>query len=131
MKRLVVIAACLSIFFAGVVWALEGCRGLGDRLNLHHHADQSVADHHDSTHSESHGSHHAKVHCPNVFGEFILSSRVLLNSDRGFTTRASYLTQQLEAFLPDLNSAGLIHGPPGTLVSKILPRHLLFSVMRI
>ena len=85
MKRLILVLSCLSIFYAGVVWALEGCRDIGIGHDLRHGAESAFPSHHD-THSAPQHSHsdQSKVHCPNVFGEFLISSRASLNSNAGY-----------------------------------------------
>ena len=130
MKRLILVLCCLSIFYAGVVWALEGCRDIGIGHDLRHGAP--LPSHHD-THGAPQHSHsdQSKVHCPNVFGEFLISSRASLNSNAGYLYYTASTSELVHSILPGGGSRGLNHGPPGSPYSNTFPRHLLLSVIRI
>ena len=132
MKRLILVLSCLSIFYAGVVWALEGCRDIGIDHDLRHDAESALPSHHD-THGAPHHSHsdQSKVHCPNVLGEFLISSRASLNSNAGYLYYTAFISELVQSHLPAESSRGLNHGPPGSPYSKSFPRHLLLSVIRI
>src|SRR5690242_1264092 len=81
MKRLIFILSCLSVFYAGVVWAREGCRDIGAGHKLSHKAEGSTAHHHDNDHPSRHS--HAdptQIHCPNVLSEFLISPRASLSA---------------------------------------------------
>ncbi len=132
MKRLILVLSCLSIFYAGVVWALEGCRDMGTGHDVHHDAENGLSNHHD-THGAPQHSHsdQSKVHCPNVFGEFLISSRASLNSNAGYVYHTASISEVVHNFLPGWSSRGLNHGPPGSPYSNTFPRHLLLSVIRI
>jgi len=129
MKRLILFLSCLSILYAGAVWALEGCSDFGVGANAQHHNERGVPSHHDAAPHHSH-SDQSKVHCPNVFGEFLISSRASVGSSNGYVYHTAFAT----AFSHDLfsrNSQGTGQGPPGSAHSKDFPRHLLLSVIRI
>lgn len=132
MKRIVLLVSCFSIFYAGVVWALEGCRDVGAGHELFHQAEGTVSDHHDKD-SASHHSHSdpARIHCPNVFGEFLVSSRVTLASDLGCVYHVAHGGEAVQDFLSDMIFGGFGDGPPHPVYSNTLPRHLLLSVIRI
>jgi hypothetical protein len=132
MKRLILVLSCLSIFYAGVVWALEGCRDIGIGHDLRHDAESDFPSHHD-THGAPQHSHsdQSKVHCPNAFGEFLISSRASLNSNAGYLYYTASTSELVHSILPGGGSRGLNHGPPGWPYSETFPRHLLLSVIRI
>ena len=132
MKRLILVLSCLSIFYAGMVWALEGCRDIGTGHDFHHGAENAFPGHHD-TEGVPHHSHsdQSKVHCPNIFGEFLISSRASLKSTAGYVHYTTSTSELVHSFLPGGSSRGLNHGPPGSPYSKTFPRHLLLSVIRI
>ena len=85
------------------------------------------------THGAPQHSHsdQSKVHCPNVLGEFLISSRASLNSNAGYQYYTAFISDLVYNHLPGESSRGLNHGPPGTPHSKTFPRHLLLSVIRI
>ena len=132
MKRLILVLSCLSIFYAGMVWALEGCRDIGAGHELFHQAESAASEHHDKD-TASHHSHsdQSKVHCPNVFGEFLISSRASLNSNAGYLYYTASTSELVHSILPGGGSRGLNRGPPGWPYSETFPRHLLLSVIRI
>jgi hypothetical protein len=131
MKRFILIMSCISIFYAGAVWALEGCLDFEKDVHPAHQAGKFSHNHHD-TEAGSHHSHTdpSKIHCPNVLGEFLISSRVSLSADNSYLHHAAHDVE---------TGSGLSHsialaeggGPPGLIHSKTFPRHLLFSVIRI
>ena len=128
MKRFILIVVCFSIFHATAIWAIQGCTDIGPDHDLHQDAKSAVHDHqHASRHTHSSPS---EIHCPNIFGEFLISSRVILSSDNGHGYVAVGNTQTVDALLS--GSITLAEGgPPGLIQSKIFPRHLLLSVIRI
>ena len=131
MKRLILVLSCLSIFYAGVVWALEGCRDVGAH-DLHHGAESAFPGHHDTDRAAHHShSDQSKVHCPNIFNEFLISSRASLNSSAGYLYYTAFISAYVPSHLPAESSRGLNHGPPGSPYSNTFPRHLLLSVIRI
>ncbi len=131
MKRVIVILICISVFYAGALWALEGCRDLGVGFDSHHDAENVLSSHHVDSDTSSHHSHsnHSKIHCPNVLGEFVLSSRVSLNADRSAAVHADHPGQQIHCLFPYVSVSGI--GPPVANLSPTFPRHLLLSVLRI
>jgi hypothetical protein len=132
MKRLVLILACLSIVYAGTVWALEGCLDIGIGHDLHHVGDNAIPSHHDTDAASRHShSDSSRVHCPSVVCEFLISSRISLSPEKVQVYYASLGTETVGAFLSGLATSGVGDGPPGPIHSKIFPRHLLLSVIRI
>jgi hypothetical protein len=132
MKRLILILNCLAIFYAGAVWALEGCSDLSVGSEAQHHSENGVPSHHDAG-ATSHHSHSdpSKVHCPNVFGEFLVSSRASVQSSNDYVYRTTFAAAFSHDLSPSVSSQGTDQGPPGSVHSKNLPRHLLLSVIRI
>ena len=133
MKRIIVILTCLSVFYAGVLWALEGCRDLGVGFDTHHHAENAVSSqHHDAGAAPQHShSDHPKIHCPNVLGEFVLSSRVSLNADRSAAFHADQPCQQIDYSILSVAAVGLGAAPPRPNLPPTFPRHLFLSVLQI
>ena len=132
MKRLILVLSCLSIFYASVVWALEGCRDIGIGRDLRHDVESAFPSHHDSHGAPQHShSDQSKVHCPNVFGEFLISSRASLNSNEGYLYHTASTSEAVYSCLAARRLRGLNHGPPGSPYSNTFPRHLLLSVIRI
>ena len=109
MKRVIVILICLSVFYAGALWALEGCGDLGVGFAAHHDGENTLSSHHEVGDISSHHSHgdHSKVHCPNVLAEFVLSSGVSLNADRGAAVHADLPGQKIHCLF--LNEIGRAH----------------------
>jgi len=118
--------------YAGTVWALEGCSDFSVSADAQHHDESGVPSHHDADTIPHHShSNQSKVHCPNVFGEFLISSRASLNSNAGYVYHTASTSEVVHSFLPGESSRGLNHGPPGSSYSNTFPRHLLLSVIRI
>jgi hypothetical protein len=132
MKRLILVLSCLSIFYASLVWALEGCRDVGSGHDLHHSAENAFPGHHE-TNGAPHHSHsdQSKVHCPNVFGEFLVSSRASVRSSNDYVYHTALATIFSHNLFSSVGSQGMGHGPPGSAHSKDFPRHLLLSVIRV
>ena len=133
MKCLILILNCLAILYAGAVWALEGCSDFGVVPNQLHHNPSAATSHHHDTGAAPHHSHsdQSKVHCPNIFSEFLISSRASLNSNAGYLYYTPFTNELVHSILPGGGSRGLNHGPPGWPYSETFPRHLLLSVIRI
>jgi hypothetical protein len=133
MKRFIIVLSCLSIFYAGAVWALEGCGDFSADVHAAHHTEKEFSlDHHYSDAAPHHShSDPSKVHCPNVLGEFLISPRATLTSNPGHVSHLDVVGQSVREFLSDLTSRGYGDGPPGSVHLKALPRHLLLSVIRI
>ncbi|GEM_PF-5130312 len=132
MKRVVLILSCLSIFYAGAVWALEGCREFGDGHELFHDGEGALSEQHHRA-AEPHSSHSdpARVHCPNVFAEFLLSSRASLASDRGSVPYAALCPASDREFRSAAIFFSCGEGPPGLSHNGARSLHLLLSVIRI
>ena len=130
MKRFVVVLSCLSIFYAGAVWALEGCVDFGTDVHGALHGETSAHEPH-TTDAGAHHSHTdpSKIHCPNVLGEFLISSRLSVSPDKNYTHHAAHDAETVNGS----HSIALAEdgGPPGLIQSKSFPRHLLLSVIRI
>jgi hypothetical protein len=129
MKRLIVIVGCLSILYGSAVWAIEGCREFGAGIDHGHHAENAESNHH-AANAPSHHSHseRSKVHCPNVFGEFLVSSRLSLTTEHSSVYHTAFANDSSHDLI---NFKIMSQSPPGSVFSKAFPRHLLLSVIRI
>ncbi len=127
MKRFIIVLSCLSILYAGAVWALEGCTDFDVMGHVTGHSEPAS-----DPGQGSHHSHHdrSEIHCPNVLSEFLISSRPSLSSDTG---RMHHAVQEIAKVSTLLQSivAAVGDGPPGLVHSRSFPRHLLFSVIRV
>jgi hypothetical protein len=132
MKRAFAIAVCFSVLYAGVVWALNGCESLASPLSGHSHGDSSVGHQHDSD-----KSHHpvdadpGKIHCPNLFGEFLVGSRISIDPNSRVSVSVGYESFRCSPLVHGLGACRCDLGPPGPIVSAHYSRHLLLSVIRI
>jgi hypothetical protein len=133
MKRVIILLTCFSVFYAGVLWALEGCRDLGVGFDAHHDAEIALSSHHEGADTSSHHSHsdQTQIHCPNILGEFVLSSRVSLNADRSVAVHADHPGQQIDYSILSVAAVGFGAGPPRPNLSPTFPRHLFLSVLQI
>jgi hypothetical protein len=133
MKQFIVVLGCLSIFYAGAVWALEGCSDFESGVHAAHHSETSSHNHHNA----GEGSHHShtdpsKIHCPNLLGEFLISSRAILSSNNSHVLHIAHdAWAATGALLFDSAESSEGDGPPGYIHSRMFPRHLLLSVIRI
>jgi hypothetical protein len=130
MKRALVIAICFSILYAGVAWAFAGCENLIAAAAGHEHGDNSGGHHHGGAAAPQHGDS-AKIHCPNLFGAFLVGPRVSLELAPRLSAAVDYQSFDLSFVLQHLVSRRFDLGPPGPTVSPLRPLHLLLSVIRI
>ena len=130
MKRALVIAICFSILYAGVAWAFAGCENLVAAAAGHEHGDHSGGHHHGGAAAPQHGDS-AKIHCPILFGTFLLGPRVSLETVRRVAAAVDYQTFDLSSVLQHSVSRRFVLGPPGPTASQLRPLHLLLSVIRI
>src|SRR5262245_49169432 len=123
MKWLLVVLSCVSILYAGAVWALEGCLDVGMHAHRSQHSERS-SQHHNPENS-SHHSHtdSSQIHCPNVLSEFLVSSppSVSAGDSRMHDTAYDWTATRLVNSMALAESAG----PPGLVQLKTFPRHLL------
>jgi hypothetical protein len=133
MRKLIVILACLSIFYAGVVWALDGCRDVGVGSDTAHHSATAMNHPGHEIEPPSHGSHSdpTKVHCPNVLNEFLISSRVAPDAPPKSVHEGIDIADLGYISLARATPHGGGVDPPGSRHSQDFPRHLLLSVLRI
>jgi len=130
MKRLIIVLSCLLIFYAGAVWALEGCLDFGMQVHADHHTEASSHHHREVPSAHSH-TDPSQIHCPNSLGEFLISSRPFLSSSHGrMHDDIAYDAATATRLSSAVAFAGA-EGPPGMVQSKTFPRHLLLSVIRI
>lgn len=133
MKRLIILTACMSFLYAGALWAMEGCVDFSADVHAGHHAKKTSHDHYDAN-TASHHSHTdpSKIHCANILGEFLISSRPALLSPHSNLHHVAHEAWAIAGVLLS-GSVGLSErdGPPGSIRSRMFPRHLLLSVIRI
>ena len=132
MKRYIVIFSCLSVFYAGAVWAYEGCRNLVGDGTPHHRAEKTVLPPpQDSSPSHHKHSDPGKIHCLSFFGEFVLSSRATINPAGGLVGYVAWDAIELNADVIGAMPCQWVHGPPFAGGAKSFPRYLIHSVLRI
>lgn len=132
MKRTFAIAVCFSVLYAGVVWALNGCDSLAFAATGHGHSDSSLGHHHDSDKDHQPvDSDQGKIHCPNLFGKFLVGSRISIDSNPRGSVTVGYESFLRLPLVQGLSASRFDLGPPGPIVSAHNSRHLLLSVIRI
>lgn len=132
MKRVFAIAISFSILYAGAVWALNGCESLIAPVAAHSHGDSDVGHHPDGAHGHGPADADAgKIHCPNLFGEFLIGSQVSIGRSLRFSVPVTYDSVGVGFAAHELSIDGFALGPPGPVVSPHRSRHILLSVMRI
>src|SRR5262245_13000916 len=131
MKRAIVAAACLSVLYAGVLWALEGCGLVGDAMASGHHEISDVDSDH-SRHSDSNHRHSDtdEVHCPNPLAAFILTQRMTLEREQAWTAISSVLADSIASAQLSVPHQFAL-SPPGLAFSTTPPYFVLHSVLRI
>ena len=130
MKRAFVIAVCFSLLYAGAVWAYAGCESLFTGSAGHGHGDQNDERHHGDASAPSH-SDPGKIHCPNLFGEFLVGSRISIDPNPRVSESVGYESFRCSPLVQGLSASRFDLGPPGPIVSAHNSRHLLLSVIRI
>ena len=130
MKRLIVVLSCISIFYAGGVWALEGCLDLGAEVHRAHNSENSSDEHDNPAPAQHSHTDPLQIHCPNFLSEFLISLPLSLSSGSARMHHAVHDTATING-LPRSIRLNEGNGPPGPLYSKTIPRHLLLSVIRI
>jgi hypothetical protein len=132
MKRLSLLISSFVLIAASIGWAVTNCQQFG-RQAAHHQDNEMATDKHDNG-AQGH-DHHSEsgaptVHCPNLFGEFVLSSPVVPNYQRfalrNFISATAIGAAEIAKFHRYLS----FHSPPGILTSS-MPDYLLLSVLRI
>ena len=132
MKRAFVIAVCFSILYAGAVWAYAGCESLFTGSAGHGHGDSNVGHRHDSAHDHQPAdADPGKIHCPNLFGEFLVGSRISVDPNPRVSVSVGYESFRCSPLVQGLSASRFDLGPPGPIVSAHNSRHLLLSVIRI
>ena len=132
MKRYIVILSCLSVLYAGAVWAYEGCRNLvGDGTPRHHVKKTTAPPPLDRSPGHHNHTDRDKIHCLSFFGEFFLRSRITENrADARVRCQAIGFVQLSDDFSGVLLQKR-IHGPPVSNGATNIPRYLSLSVLRI
>ena len=134
MKRAFVIAVCFSILYAGAVWAYAGCENLFTASAGHDHGDSTVGHRHDSAHDHQPADADAgRIHCPNLFGEFLVGPRISIDPNSRVSVSVGYESFRCSPLVQGLGASASRFdlGPPGPIVSAHNSRHLLLSVIRI
>jgi len=130
MKRLMVIAVCLSVLYAGAVSAFAECASLITAAGGHDHGENSDGHRHDPA-AAPQGSDSEKIHCPSLFGAFVVASRISVKTERRVAAAVDYQVFD-RSFVWEPSTLGRFDlGPPGSMVSQSRPLHLLLSVIRI
>jgi hypothetical protein len=132
MKRVIVIAVCFFVLYAGAVWALAGCLALGEAMASGQRSDSHSSNPHrhdgDSHHSHSDS---AEVHCPNPLAAFVSAQRVSLERERGWTANLAGVEIQVRSLSNGLTHHNFALGPPGLGFPTTPQRFLLLSVIRV
>jgi len=129
MKRLILITCSFLVIFAGVAAAWESCRQISIASDDHH---RSVPAHRHDHHSQSdrHHSSNNVIHCPPM-GDYLPTATFTLSPDNRIERLPETLVGELDSQFIDHGLYRLIHGPPGSAHSRIIPPYLMFSVLRI
>jgi hypothetical protein len=131
MKRFVLITCSFLVLFSGVAAAWEDCKRISFSSESHHHRSPvpvHAHDHHgDADHEHSRGT---IVHCP-PFTEFLVTATVSVGSDQRVERLLNTLIGEFQSQYVQQGSYRLIHGPPGSAHSRIIPPYLMLSVLRI
>ena len=72
-----------------------------------------------------------KIHCPNLFGEFSIGSRISIDPNPRVSESVGYESFRYSPLVQGLSASRFDLGPPGPIVSAHNLRHLLLSVIRI
>lgn len=126
MKRLIAIASCLFVIFAGAASAWASCE------QSFRQANSAAAAHGHDHHSESHHKHedNSVIHCPTL-DTFLLTASFSQNKN----DRVERITLVDVPKCPDqFRTCQLyrsLHGPPGYSSSNNTPPYLFLSVLRI
>ena len=129
MKRVLIIAVCFSILYAGAAWAFAGCESLIAAAAGHEHGDDSDGHHHDAGDAPRHADTE-KIHCPNLFGAFVIDSRAAFEPSPRLSAYIDYQLLDLASVFRSSASRWFDLGPPGPAISQ-RPLRLLLSVIRI
>jgi len=132
MKRAFVIAVCFSLLYAGAVWAYAGCGNLFTASVGHDHGDSAVGHRHVSAHDHQPvDADPGKIHCPNLFVEFLVGPRISIDPNPRVSVSIGYESFRFSPVVQGLGACRFDLGPPGPIVSAHNSRHLLLSVIRI
>jgi hypothetical protein len=129
MKRILTIACCLSVLFAGIAAAWADCKqiSLSDRprKSLPHVA---AHDHHSDSHREH--SQGTVIHCPTLEDFLVTAIFSVGGYDREQPVHRA-LVAHFHSRVSQNDSYRLVHGPPGLDYPSIIPPYLLLSVLLI
>jgi hypothetical protein len=129
MKRSFFIVCSFLVFFAGVAAAWESCKQISIASDDHH---RSVPAHGHDHHSQSdrHHSSNNAIHCPPM-GDYLRTATFTISPDQRVERLPETLVGELVSQFIDHGLYRLIHGPPGSAHSRIIPPYLMLSVLRI
>ncbi|HSK29775.1 MAG TPA: hypothetical protein VLA17_07400 [Candidatus Limnocylindria bacterium] len=132
MKHAAVILACLAVFYAGVMRALENCHVLTAQA-VNHHAEEEVSPHSHAGDGESHHSHSnsSQIHCPDVFGAFIAGFRTSIQQHRIFGRSAGPAAQWIASLHSGSPSDYRTLSPPDRSSFRMTALRHFLSVFRI
>ena len=131
MKRVLAIAVCLSVLYAGALWAYAGCESLITASAGHDHGDLNSESHHHGDASVPRHSDPGKIHCPNLFDEFLVGSRISIEPNPRVSVSIGYESFRCSPLVEGLSPCRFDPGPPGPVVSAHISRQVLLSVIRI
>src|SRR5688572_11619576 len=130
MKRFLLIACCLFVVFAGAASAWADCKQISfapDWQNRSSAAKHMHGHHSDSNHTHSHDG---VIHCPPM-GDYLPTATFTISPDNRIERFPETLVGELDSQFIDHGLYRLIHGPPGSAHSRIIPPYLMLSVLRI
>ena len=129
MKRLFFIVCSFLVFFAGVAAAWESCKQISIASDDHHRSVPAHGhDHHSN--SDHHHSDNSAIHCPPI-GDYLPTANFTISPDQRVERLPETLVGELVSQFIDHGLYRLIHGPPGSAHSRIIPPYLMLSVLRI
>lgn len=128
MKRLLLITCSFLVVFAGVAAAWESCKQISIADNHHRSVPAHGHDHHSN--SDHHHSDNSAIHCPPI-GDYLVTATFTISPDQRVERLPETLVGELDSQFIDHGLYRLIHGPPGSAHSRIIPPYLMLSVLRI
>jgi hypothetical protein len=129
MKRLILITCSFLVVFAGVAAAWESCKQTSITSDDHHRS-LPVHGHDHHSRSDDHHSSDSAIHCP-LIGDYLATANFTVNPENRIEPLRSILIGESDSQFAQPGSYRLIHGPPGSGHSHIIPPYLLLSVLRI
>jgi ABC-type nickel/cobalt efflux system permease component RcnA len=129
MKRFLLISCAFLVVFAGVAAAWESCKEISFLPDDHHRSASAHKHDHHSPSDRHHSSNNA-IHCPPM-GDYLPTATFTISPDNRIERFPETLVGELDSQFIDHGLYRLIHGPPGSAHSRIIPPYLMLSVLRI